>query len=623
MAQDIIERQGQVGDRVLAVQPDLPDVRDRMYEPHLRQLRHELPPPANLLVLDQGQEGACTGFALAATINKLTQDRLAADARLSQSDGASARMLYEMARRYDEWPGEDYSGSSVRGAIRGFYHNGVCSWDDWPYRMGRRREVLTVERANAARQTTLGAYYRLRPVLNEYHAALTETGVIVCSARVHNGWRRPRNGEIVPDDRALGGHAFAIVGYDRRGFLIQNSWGPGWGRNGIALWRYEDWIETVMDAWVLRLAVPTPQIFGLTPRNRSGEARGIEAAHAKKPRRHEIAGHYIHLDDGRYADRGKYWSNRDDVKQTADRLFSADGTRNYAHLLFYAHGGLNDTSASANRVRWMKEVYRANGIYPVHFMWETGLLEELKDVVRNRGQAAEARVGALWDLTDRVIEGLGRRLGGLIWDEMKRGARSAFAGNGHGLDALSIFLTAMQRAEPGRRLKLHFVGHSAGAILLAELLKSLHRLGNMVPRIDSVSLMAPACTTALYGESYVPRLGAGAGKVANLTIYNLIDKRERDDEVAVAYRKSLLYFVSNACEPTRETPLLGMQKFNKDLPSRPRQTIHYAGEHGAPTDSDSHGGFDNDEATMNDILATIVGPGNIKRRFTSDILGQY
>lgn len=39
----------------------------------------------------------------------------------------SARMLYEMAKRNDEWEGTAYEGSSIRGAIKGFFCNGVCS----------------------------------------------------------------------------------------------------------------------------------------------------------------------------------------------------------------------------------------------------------------------------------------------------------------------------------------------------------------------------------------------------------------------------------------------------------------------------------------------------------------
>ncbi len=42
-------------------------------------------------------------------------------------------MLYEMAKRHDEWPGHVYSGSSCRGAIRGWKNMGVCGEKDWPY----------------------------------------------------------------------------------------------------------------------------------------------------------------------------------------------------------------------------------------------------------------------------------------------------------------------------------------------------------------------------------------------------------------------------------------------------------------------------------------------------------
>ena len=47
---------------------------------------------------------------------------------------------------------------------------------------------LNVERARDARNVSLGAYYRLRPNLNTYHAALHETGAVLVSAELHDGW---------------------------------------------------------------------------------------------------------------------------------------------------------------------------------------------------------------------------------------------------------------------------------------------------------------------------------------------------------------------------------------------------------------------------------------------------
>ena len=46
--------------------------------------------------------------------------------RQGRAARVSPRMLYELARRYDEWPGEAYEGSSARGAIKAWAKHGVC-----------------------------------------------------------------------------------------------------------------------------------------------------------------------------------------------------------------------------------------------------------------------------------------------------------------------------------------------------------------------------------------------------------------------------------------------------------------------------------------------------------------
>ena len=211
--------------------PDLPDIRDHYYEPALIPLQPTIGPANNLLILDQGQEGACVGFGLAATINLLLTGN-------DRKKSVSPRMLYEMARKFDEWEGVAYSGSSCRGGIRGWYHNGVCLDASWPYKTSSP-EWLTRAKAAEAKETTIGAYYRLRPHIVDYHAALNEVGVLFASAQVHKGWQSPKGGVIKENSTNLGGHAFAVVGYNDIGFWVQNSWGPKWGDHGVALWTYE------------------------------------------------------------------------------------------------------------------------------------------------------------------------------------------------------------------------------------------------------------------------------------------------------------------------------------------------------------------------------------------------
>jgi pimeloyl-ACP methyl ester carboxylesterase len=584
---------------------DLPDLRDRMYEPALIDLEKEIAPPSLTAheILDQGQEGACTGFALAAAINLLSR----------RSEGnlrASARMLYEMAKLYDEWEGETYEGSSLRGAIRGWHNNGVTSEGSWPFALGKPGR-LTIKRAKEARSNTVGAYYRVRPVVSDYHTALNEAGVIVVSAQVHSGWNNARK-KIPFRKRTEGGHAFAVVGYNDEGFWVQNSWGPGWGNGGLALWSYEDWARNVMDAWVVRLALPTPQIFGSPTPSATSNDESI----AKKPKipRAEIAGHFAHIEDGGFKSSGRYWSSADDVKQTAELV--GDSSK-YDHLLFYAHGGLNAPESSARRVRALRDGYKRNRIYPFHFMYDTGLAEELKDLIFNKGSAASERVGGFTDWLDRRTESVARPLGTRLWDEMKIDADRAFANQtAAGTKSARLFLDALEDAD--QKKKIHLVGHSTGAVLIAHMLRALR---NEDVKIESCTLLAPACTIELYDSHYVPVLrGRENLKLGRLDVLNLSDRLERNDNVAMVYRKSLLYLVSNAFERWHKEPreiregfsgrpLLGMEVFKDSVDGARGKTklIFSNGVRGGTTRSQTHGGFDNDLRTMNYVLKRILG----------------
>ncbi|MDN3557432.1 C1 family peptidase [Halomonas maura] len=578
----------------LNVVADAPDFRDRFYTPSLRPLREAITPPQDLYILDQGQQGACTGFGLAATINLLYRFQ-------RQDHKVSPRMLYELARRYDEWPGEDYEGSSCRGAIKGWRNSGVCLEQLAPFRQGQRHFAITPEMAGDARQRTLGAYYRLRPEITDFHAALNEVGVIYVSARVHRGWYQPvadEDGEAhIPESPDIvGGHAFAIVGYNRKGFWVQNSWGrQGWGQGGLALWPYADWARHVLDAWVVQLALPTPQIFAERAGDQSAGNR--LAARGSVPRQ-KIENHFVHLDDGAYHDKGRYWSNRQHMALVQHRLKQRD----FEHLLLYAHGGLNSTQASARRIAAMQGVFLANGIYPFHVMYDTGLVEELRDVILGKRLEAERVAGDIRDWLDRRIEDLTRKVGRALWREMKFGARQPFGTQrADGSDALGRLLAPLDGEIP-----LHVVGHSTGAILHAHLLT---RAATLLPDLEirTCSLLAPAATNALFEQRYVPLLEHGHLK--ELCIYNLSDRLERDDHVAEVYGKSLLYLVSRAFEEAPTMPLLGMQVHNSrlDLAGLPVEFVYSEGEPSQRSASLSHGGFDNDPSTLNDVLRRILG----------------
>src|SRR5262245_40348702 len=249
--------------RKLDAQPDRVDVRDWIYQPTLSPLPDRLMNCQHVpLILDQGTEGACTGFALAAVINYHLAAR-------SLQRRVSAHMLYSMARRYDEWPGENYEGSSARGAMKGWVAHGVCANTSW----AKHDSVpLTEALGREAQLTPGGAYYRvLHRNIRDMHAALAEVGILYATLMVHAGWDRPGPATVeVPlagksklrlpvirrKGRADSGHAVAIVGYTEQGFIVQNSWGRAWGADGFALLPYEDYMLHATDVWVAQLGVP-------------------------------------------------------------------------------------------------------------------------------------------------------------------------------------------------------------------------------------------------------------------------------------------------------------------------------------------------------------------------------
>jgi len=610
--------------RALPALPDVPDIRDLPYLPSLRPPAARLAPPSGLFIMDQGQDGACTGFGLAAVIHVLN------GRNGTQRRRVSPFMLYSMARLHDEWPGEDYEGSSLRGALRGFFNNGACALDLWPAELARKskngsKTVLTdfvsLEAAKDARRTALGAYYRLRPVLADYHAAINETGAIYASAAVHDGWDEPANGVIAPRS---GGplHAFAIVGYDESGFFVQNSWGKKWAKGGVAHWPYRDWALNIQDAWVLQLAVEAPEAFGIIVR--AGSMRGTTSetdVRRTKPTRSDIAGHFVHLQNGVYSDKRPYWSDKDDTEATAQLVASK---AKYRHLLLYAHGGLNSPDAAAERTAAMTNVFLQNGIYPYSVFYDTGLVETLKDLITGQGASFAERTGFVLDVIDSFMEKALSGIGTRLWREMKADATLPFEKGRDGEHAIGCFLDAFSQ-KGATPTAVHIVGHSTGAILLGNLLGALDRISKGKISVESCTLLAPACTLDFYKQHYLPRLGidvaAGQTRINRMRVFNLKDAAEQDDSVTPAYNKSLLYLVSNAFEEKERAPILGMERFASKLNPTTGMKFVYASASSKESNSSTHGGFDNDPATMNSILRFVLqNPGPLDRAFTANDL---
>jgi hypothetical protein len=629
--------------RTSDVRRDSFDFRDLVYRPSLIELPEEQLPRWEFLdILDQGSQGACTGFGLAAVVNYLVAHKRKAPHAGSETR-ASARMLFEMAKRYDQWPGERYDYSSSRGAMKGWFRHGVCAEDDWPNRPAPgEADHLTEPRQKAALKQPLGAYYRVLPRRSDVHAALAEVNVLYATAATHAGWDAAK-AEIPYDPRqpAAEGHAFAIVGYTAAGFLVQNSWGATWGgyvdpqgraHPGVALWRYADFDRNVWDLWAARTALPVESLAALQGERYTLGTSGTRVQESGPPT-HEIWGHYVHIDDGQYDPQGKYPTVPAEVGDITQRLVAGhSGGQAPNHIVLFAHGGLNSVEGAATRVGKWARVFEGNSIAECHFIWETGFFAELKDILLGKDKFARERVAGSSDWWDKWIEKLSQPLGYPLWFEMRSDADEAFFGKGApaGTDFIGQLIGRLKKGGAAAP-KVSLVCHSAGSIWMAQLLRQWKALNG--PQIRHLVLMAPACTEQLFLECVAPALSGAAGGrlVLGASHFQLDDAREQADNVAAIYRKSLLYLVSRSFQDKNSVvPILGMEIYRDQIRKAMKAagvadtTMAWYDPVSTPerTGATSHGGFDNDLETMNSVLQCILGAAPA-RPFTEDDLSGY
>lgn len=121
--------------------------------------------------------------------------------------------VYMQAQKIDEWPGENYDGTSVRAGA----------------------EVLK----------SLGyiAEYRWGYTLEELIQAVLHIGPVVVGTDWLTGMFEPdANGFIRANGWPAGGHAYLIDGADTKNkyFRIKNSWGRNWAAKGNAFITFAD-----------------------------------------------------------------------------------------------------------------------------------------------------------------------------------------------------------------------------------------------------------------------------------------------------------------------------------------------------------------------------------------------
>ena len=325
----------------------------------------------------------------------------------------------------------------------------------------------------------------------------------------------------------------------------------------------------------------------------------------------ELRPHVIDLNQGQLSTGGSFaTSDADVVEIFRTHLPNWLATAESPAVVFWAHGGLVDESSglaiAVDQLRWWK----ANGVYPIFFVWESGLWDALGALL---GRPAAARDAArdLFDwTTDPLVEATARALGGpKVWAAMKTSAENASRKDGGATRAASLLKELCDR---GAAFSLHAVGHSAGAIFHRFFLDRTKKLG--VPAFRTLSLLAPAITVDEFTHGLMPLVGS---QVESVRMYTMHREYEQADVCQAGgvdfYHKSLLYLIHHALEPVPATPILGLEDsvttdpvtrefFRADRAPDQAKIVWSVGPDSAST---SHGGFDNDPATMNSLVKQI------------------
>lgn len=189
--------------------------------PKTLDLRKDMQP-----VRSQGSQGSCAAMTAAAV--KEYQEKL--DVDLDQY--MSPQYVYNNRSNYPK------SGMYGRDVMKILTEKGCCLEQDYEYMTIEAPEEIDPVIHKKAKNYVIKSYARVTTI-DGLKVALYTNGACYISFPTYNSgmsfWKPEKEGQT-----RRGGHAVTVVGYNKEGFIIRNSWGKRWGDNGHTIYPYTD-----------------------------------------------------------------------------------------------------------------------------------------------------------------------------------------------------------------------------------------------------------------------------------------------------------------------------------------------------------------------------------------------
>lgn len=176
----------------------------------------EVPPQGDLRRFDgpirnQQELPWCTAFASLSVVENISRQR-------GQDLDLSEHMHFQ-----------DYREYTLEGAARSAQRTLIVLENAWPYKKNPVSNWRSLGKAKSTGWSDVDSFEQL-------YTLVSQNKPVILGVMTTNSWNNPKGGVVSPSGRRAGGHAIAIVGYNKSAstpyLIFRNSWGSGWGDKG-------------------------------------------------------------------------------------------------------------------------------------------------------------------------------------------------------------------------------------------------------------------------------------------------------------------------------------------------------------------------------------------------------